>query len=81
MQSERYLFLIKGSLIMAQPLAAAETGELLTSLLSQGFVVAPLLVWASDTEQALACYEGRAQRQALVSSLSGVDPVLAGATT
>lgn len=81
MQSERYLFLIKGSLIMAQPLAAAETGELLTSLLSQGFVVAPLLVWASDTEQALACYEARAQRQALVSSLSGVDPMLAGAAT
>ncbi|MEG0008485.1 hypothetical protein ACW5XF_07620 [Aeromonas lusitana] len=81
MQSERYLFLIKGSLIMAQPLAAAETGELLTSLLSQGFVVAPLLVWASDTEQAMACYEARAQRQALASSLSGVDPMLAGAAT
>lgn len=81
MQSERYLFLIKGSLIMAQPLAAAETGELLTSLLSQGFVVAPLLVWASDTEQAMACYEARAQHQALASSLSGVGPMLAGAAT
>ncbi|MGY3941660.1 hypothetical protein [Aeromonas tecta] len=81
MQSERYLFLIKGSLIMAQPLAAAETGELLASLLSQGFVVAPLLVWASDTEQALACYEAKAQRQALASSLSGVESTLAGAAT
>jgi hypothetical protein len=40
MSSERYLFLIKGSLVMAQPLAAPETGELLTSLLQQGFVVA-----------------------------------------
>ncbi len=29
MSSERYLFLIKGSLVMAQPLAAPETGELL----------------------------------------------------
>ena len=39
MSSERYLFLIKGSLVMAQPLAAPETGELLTSLLQQGFAV------------------------------------------
>ena len=54
MSSERYLFLIKGSLVMAQPLAASETGELLTSLLQQGFAVGPLPVWASNTEQALA---------------------------
>lgn len=81
MQTERYLFLIKGNLIMAQPLAAPETGELLISLLQQGFVAAPLLVWASNAEQALACYEGKAQRQALSSSLSGAEPLLAGAAT
>lgn len=81
MHTERYLFLIKGQLIIAQPLAAAETGELLTSLLSQGFVVAPLLVWASDSEQALTCYEAKAQRQALSGALSGIEPALAGAAT
>ena len=78
MSSERYLFLIKGSLVMAQPLAAPETGELLTSLLQQGFAVGPLPVWASNTEQALACYqqalacyEQSAQRQAFVDVLAG----------
>ena len=71
MSSERYLFLIKGSLVMAQPLAAPETGELLTSLLQQGFAVGPLPVWASNTEQALACYEQSAQRQALGDVLAG----------
>ena len=54
MPAERYLFLIKGTLVLAQPLAAPETGELLTSLLQQGFAVGPLQVWASNTEQALA---------------------------
>ena len=71
MSSERYLFLIKGSLVMAQPLAAPETGELLTSLLQQGFAVGPLSVWASNTEQALVCYEQSAQRQAFVDVLAG----------
>ncbi|KAB0682227.1 hypothetical protein F3X87_07030 [Aeromonas caviae] len=71
MSSERYLFLIKGSLVMAQPLAAPETGELLTSLLQQGFVVAPLPVWASNAEQALACYEAAAQRQVFADALAG----------
>lgn len=81
MHTERYLFLIKGRLIIAQPLAAAETGELLISLLSQGFVVAPQLVWASDSEQALTCYEAKAQQQALSGALSGSEPALAGAAT
>lgn len=67
MSSERYLFLIKGSLVMAQPLAAPETGE----LLKQGFVVAPLPVWASNAEQALACYEAAAQRQVFADALAG----------
>lgn len=71
MSSERYLFLIKGSLVMAQPLAAPETGELLTSLLQQGFVVGPVPVWASSAEQALACYEEAVQRQAFVDVLAG----------
>ncbi|WP_281706113.1 hypothetical protein, partial [Aeromonas taiwanensis] len=57
MSTERYLFLIKGSLVLAQPLAAQETGELLTSLLQQGFAVGPQPVWASNAEQALACYD------------------------
>ncbi|MFM4995152.1 MULTISPECIES: hypothetical protein [Aeromonas] len=71
MSSERYLFLIKGSLVMAQPLATPETGELLTSLLQQGFVVGPVPVWASNAEQALACYEEAVQRQAFVDVLAG----------
>ena len=41
MSTQRYLFLIKGRLVLAQPLAAPETGELLASLLQQGFVVGP----------------------------------------
>ncbi|WP_339023132.1 hypothetical protein [Aeromonas salmonicida] len=71
MSTERYLFLIKGTLVMAQPLAAPETGELLTSLLQQGFVVGPLQVWASNAEQALACYEQRAQQRAFSNVLAG----------
>ncbi len=71
MSTERYLFLIKGSLVMAQPLAAQETGELLASLLQQGFAVGPLPVWASNAEQALACYEAATQRQAFVDVLAG----------
>ena len=62
MSTERYLFLIKGSLVLAQPLAAQETGELLTSLLQQGFAVGPQPVWASNAEQALACYEAAPRR-------------------
>ncbi len=71
MSSERYLFLIKGTLVMAQPLAAPETGELLASLLQQGFWVAPQQVWAGNAEQALACYERAAQQQAFADALSG----------
>lgn len=71
MSSERYLFLIKGSLVMAQPVAAPETGELLVGLLQQGFVVGPLPVWAGNAEQALACYEPLAQRQAFADVLMG----------
>ncbi|HEA3088593.1 TPA: hypothetical protein RVR74_000874 [Aeromonas salmonicida] len=71
MSTERYLFLIKGTLVMAQPLAAPETGELLTSLLQQGFVVGPLQVWASNAEQALACYEQSAQQRAFSNVLAG----------
>ncbi len=71
MSTERYLFLIKGTLVMAQPLAAPETGELLTSLLQQGFVVGPLQVWASNAEQALACYEQSAQQLAFSNVLAG----------
>ncbi|MFA7259374.1 MAG: hypothetical protein WC013_07620 [Aeromonas bestiarum] len=78
MSSERYLFLIKGTLVMAQPLAAPETGELLASLLQQGFVVAPQQVWAGNAEQALACYEQAAQQSALASVLAGAESVLAG---
>lgn len=81
MSTERYLFLIKDRLVLAQPLAAPETGELLTSLLSQGFVAAPLLVWASDSEQALACYEAGAQHRVLSRLLLGTGPALAGAAT
>ena len=80
MHTERYLFLLKGRLIMAQPLAAPETGELLISLLQQGFVLAPLQVWASACSVSLACYEAGAQRQALAASLSGAESLLAGAT-
>ena len=54
MSTQRYLFLIKGTLVLAQRLAAPETGELLASLLQQGFVVGPLPVWAGSVEQALA---------------------------
>ncbi len=71
MSTEHYLFLIKGTLVMAQPLAAPETGELLASLLQQGFVVGPLQVWASNAEQALACYEQSAQRRAFSNVLAG----------
>ncbi|MFM1705960.1 hypothetical protein [Aeromonas salmonicida] len=71
MSTERYLFLIKGTLVMAQPLAAPETGELLASLLQQGFVVGPLQVWASNAEQALACYEQSAQQRAFSNVLAG----------
>ena len=71
MSTERYLFLIKGTLVMAQPLAAPETGELLTSLLQQGFVVGPFQVWASNAEQALACYEQSAQQRAFSNVLAG----------
>ncbi|MFM4648573.1 hypothetical protein [Aeromonas bivalvium] len=71
MSSERYLFLIKGSLVMAQPVTAPETGELLVGLLQQGFVVGPLPVWAGNAEQALACYEPLAQRQAFADVLTG----------
>ena len=39
--------------------------------LQQGFAVGPLPVWASNTEQALACYEQSAQRQAFVDVLAG----------
>jgi hypothetical protein len=79
MSTQRYLFLIKGTLVLAQPLAAPETGELLTSLLQQGFVVGPLQVWAGSAEQALACYEQSAQQSALASVLAGAEPMLAGA--
>ncbi|AUZ74088.1 MULTISPECIES: hypothetical protein [Aeromonas] len=78
MPAERYLFLIKGTLVLAQPLAAPETGELLTSLLQQGFAVGPLQVWASNAEQALACYEQAAQRRAFGDILAGSEPGLAG---
>ncbi|BEE16665.1 hypothetical protein VAWG006_09180 [Aeromonas enteropelogenes] len=78
MSSERYLFLIKGSLVMAQPLAAPETGELLTSLLQQGFAVGPLQVWANNAEQALACYERAAQQRAFGDILAGAEPAVAG---
>ncbi|MCO4202964.1 MULTISPECIES: hypothetical protein [Aeromonas] len=71
MSTERYLFLIKGSLVLAQPLAAQETGELLTSLLQQGFAVGPQPVWASNAEQALACYEAATQRQVFIDTLAG----------
>lgn len=73
MSTQRYLFLIKGTLVLAQPLAAPETGELLASLLQQGFVVGPLQVWADSAEQALACYE-----RAFADALSGSLPELAG---
>ncbi|HEA3131624.1 TPA: hypothetical protein RVR73_002950 [Aeromonas hydrophila] len=78
MPAERYLFLIKGTLVLAQPLAAPETGELLTSLLQQGFAVGPLQVWASNAEQALACYERAAQQQAFADALQGAEPELTG---
>ncbi|MFQ1864207.1 hypothetical protein ACK36H_01085 [Aeromonas veronii] len=75
MSTQRYLFLIKGTLVLAQPLAAPETGEL---LVQQGFVVGPLQVWADSAEQALACYERAAQQQAFADALSGSLPELAG---
>ncbi|PKQ74693.1 hypothetical protein CJP16_16580 [Aeromonas sobria] len=78
MSTQRYLFLIKGTLVLAQPLAVPETGELLASLLQQGFVVGPLQVWAGSAEQARACYERAAQQQAFADALSGVAPELAG---
>ncbi|HHQ4454237.1 hypothetical protein FT688_15635 [Aeromonas hydrophila] len=81
MPAERYLFLIKGTLVLAQPLAAPETGELLTSLLQQGFAVGPLQVWASNAEQALDCYEQAAQRRAFGDILAGSEPGLAGVGT
>ncbi len=81
MPAERYLFLIKGDLVLAQPLAAPETGELLTSLLQQGFAVGPLQVWASNAEQALTCYEQAAQRRAFGEILAGAKPAVAGAVS
>ncbi|MCR3959955.1 hypothetical protein NUK42_14495 [Aeromonas veronii] len=78
MSTQRYLFLIKGTLVLAQPLVAPETGELLASLLQQGFVVGPLQVWAGSAEQALACYERAAQQQAFADALQGAEPELAG---
>ncbi|MFM5633062.1 hypothetical protein ACET8D_13845 [Aeromonas veronii] len=78
MSTQRYLFLIKNTLVLAQPLAAPETGELLASLLQQGFVVGPLQVWAGSAELALACYERAAQQQAFADALSGSLPELAG---
>jgi hypothetical protein len=78
MSTQRYLFLIKGTLVLAQPLVAPETGELLASLLQQGFVVGPLQVWAGSAEQALACYERAAQQQAFADAISGAEPELAG---
>ncbi|PKQ71508.1 hypothetical protein AOX56_07720 [Aeromonas sobria] len=78
MSTQRYLFLVKGTLVLAQPLIAPETGELLASLLQQGFVVGPLQVWAGSAEQALACYERAAQQQAFADTLSGAAPELAG---
>lgn len=53
-------------------------GELLVSLLQQGFVVGLLQVWAGSAEQALACYERAAQQQAFADALSGSLPELAG---
>lgn len=78
MSTQCYLFLVKGTLVLAQPSAAPETGELLASLLQQGFVVGPLQVWAGSAEQALACYERAAQQQAFADALSGAAPELAG---
>lgn len=57
MSTETYLLLRKEGTVIAQPLAAPETGELLVSLLQQGFVLDPRQILAGNSRQALACYE------------------------
>ncbi|EOD54227.1 hypothetical protein [Aeromonas molluscorum] len=57
MSTEAYLLLHKEGTVIAQPLAAPETGDLLVSLLQQGFVLAPRQILAGNSRQALACYE------------------------
>ncbi|MGL5842467.1 MAG: hypothetical protein ACRCYK_11795 [Aeromonas hydrophila] len=78
MRNECYLFLFKGTLVIAQSLSAPETGEVLISLLQQGFVVAPLQVRANNTRQALACYSCSEQQRAFTSLLASTEPTLTG---
>lgn len=67
--SHNYLFLIKDKLVIAQPLDAPETGELLVSLLRQGFVIGPVTIQAATSRQALENYDQHAQLQVLTSRL------------
>lgn len=68
--SQTFLFLIKEPLVIAQPLEAPETGELLVSLLRQGFIVGPVTIRATDSRQALDCYDQHAQLQVLTTRLA-----------
>lgn len=67
--SQTFLFLIKAPLVIAQPLDASETGELLVSLLRQGFIVGPVTIQAADSRQALDSYDPHAQLQVLTTRL------------